>query len=502
MKKLLSLLLVLALTMGLATAAFAAAGTYDDPHQVVCGGESITVTVAPTETVYVNADVFAGSVVSASSASNTYALVYGRMTQIYADEYGAASLTLEQFGGGVFAVWNTSETDTIDVTISVVAGEAEDNTGTFENPIILDELGWNKVSLKEADMYSENTKYYRWTAPAAGTATFYLGGISVEGVEATIVVTNLNTYAQRDLLMDGAPDEYGDLVLTLEVSAGDELEIQVMTIRDANWTAPAADITWVGNFAEPMGTANNPIWFYESETVLTVPAGQTYYFATRAEGITMVVEGANFVVEHNGETLNPDDGKVEVVLVSHPDLWGGCLFTITNNSEAEGSYSVKLVYPAGSYENPAEAIVPGSNIGSVAENSNGYYLTWTAPADGVLYAWLQEFPEGVDVDISLYNLTSYEMNALWGYDENWNDIQLEYTEVAVSKGDVVQIMISTRMNQETWTQPAADNIKIGLSMNLDDMNPSTGDAGILMAVATMIASLGSTVALVAKKKEF
>lgn len=502
MKKLLSLLLVLALTMGLATAAFAAAGTYDDPHQVVCGGESITVTVAPTETVYVNADVFAGSVVSASSASNTYVLVYGRMTQISADEYGAATLTLEQFGGGVFAVWNTSETDTIDVTISVAAGEAEDNTGTFDNPIILDELGWNEVSLKEADMYSENTKYYRWTAPGDGTATFYISAIAPEGVEATIVVTNLNTYAQRELLADGAIDEYGDLVLTLDVSEGDVLEIQVMTLRDASFNAPAADITWVGNFQYPMGSVNNPIWFSGPETVLTVPAGETYYFATRAEGITMTVEGADFVVEHNGENLNPVDGKVEVVLVGHPDLWGGCLFAITNNSDAEGSYNVKLLYPEGSYMNPAEAIVPGSNVGSVAENSDGYYLTWTAPADGVLYAWLQEFPEGVDVDIVLYNTNSYEQNGLWGYDESWNDIQLEYVEVPVSAGDVVEIHIMTRYNPELEMQPAAENVKIGLSMNLDDMNPSTGDAGILMAVATMIASLGSTVALVAKKKEF
>lgn len=502
MKKLLSLLLVLALTMGLATAAFAAAGTYEDPHLLTCDGESVTVTVEAAATVYFSVDVYNGSVVSVSSTGNTYMIGYGHDV-VYADMGGNATLTMVEYSGE-FNIYNSGEA-AIDVTVSVVSGTAEDTSGTREDPIVLDDVGYVTTSVEAADMHAGgNSVYYQYVAPATGRLTLYFYGAYIndipdESIEADIIIDNLNSYANRTLFADGVVDEYGNASVSMDVTEGDVLMIQACTLPDANWNYPAADLVWGGSCA---GTLDNPIRINGTESEEGVPAGRTYYFALNAVDNKISVTGENFEVIHNGETLTPVDGVVEFVLAADPMMWMGGSFAIVNKGEANAAYAVKVHYPLGSMMNPDEAVVPGSVGCSIAENSDGYYLTWTAPSDGTLYAWLQEFPEGVDVDIVLYNTNSYEQNGLWSYDENWNDIQLEYVELAVSAGDVVEIHIMTRYNPELNLQPAAENVKIGLSMNLDDMNPSTGDAGILMAVATMIASLGSTVALVAKKKEF
>ena len=65
-----------------------------------------------------------------------------------------------------------------------------------------------------------------------------------------IIISNLNTFAQRTLLEDGVDDN--GMKVTIDVKKGNTLRINVTAIKDADGNYyPAADMVWVGNFSNP-----------------------------------------------------------------------------------------------------------------------------------------------------------------------------------------------------------------------------------------------------------
>ena len=146
-------------------------------------------------------------------------------------------------------------------TWSLTSGEYElvlaVPVGAYANPAAL-VLGYNDVSLEE----NSQGYYYTWTAQAEGNLTFEISSIT-EGVEADIVINNNTSYANRTLAADGVEDDFGVIVVTMPVAAGDEVSIQVVVMPDDSYSYPAADITHYSAFTYPLGSEQNPIMLLE-----------------------------------------------------------------------------------------------------------------------------------------------------------------------------------------------------------------------------------------------
>ena len=145
---------------------------------------------------------------------------------------------------GTFTITNSSS-EAVEYTlyVSYVVGD-------FMNPEVIEELDsyYGEISQAQGE---EQGYYYTWIAPADGTATFYFDSEGTpEGYICDIIISNLNTFAQRTLLEDGVDDN--GMKVTIDVKKGNTLRINVTAIKDADGNYyPAADMTWIGNFSYP-----------------------------------------------------------------------------------------------------------------------------------------------------------------------------------------------------------------------------------------------------------
>ena len=314
--------------------------------------------------------------------------------------------------------------------------------GHYMKPLVLEELNYTSTDLK-LEANDNDGFYYVYTAPEDGTVTFYITSIA-ENVEADIVV--LNGYTQKTLLADGV-DNYG-LELTVDVKKGDELLIQVVVMPDATWNRPAAEIKWFGNFTYYAGHEQNPIFpefqwnneYTEATATVKVPAGKTYHYgAYGASGMLLSIDGAE-----------------PTVLTAQGMGRAPAYFTITNDGTADKEYALKLSHPVGTMMNPETLdelgwiglLLPEADMYS---QGNGYYYTYTVPADGFVnfYTGMID-PYGVVANIIVTNERTYEQKSLIldGVDE--------ILTMDVSAGDVLNIMVATEMDIATYTFPAAD----------------------------------------------
>lgn len=341
------------------------------------------------------------------------------------------------------------------VTFSIVNnGEAE---ATYElkvsylpghqmNPVVLSELTGGEASLAAGGA----GYYYTYTATETGSYTFYIGSIT-EGVVGDIIIYNQTSYVQKALTTDGV-DNYG-LEVTMDVTAGDELSIQLAVQPDANWEYPAADISWVASFAYPAGSELNPImpefaWneaYTEATATVTVPAGTTYHFAAYASGMLLSI----------------NDGE-PVLLVAEGMGRTPAYFTITNDDEEAAEYTLLLTYPMGSQMNPETLYGRGTSYVSLeAADFDGYFYTYTADATGTLLFSLTEITEGVEADISVTVGYANKTLIADGVDG--------VLEVPVTEGDELSIQV-VALPDANWEYPAADitwdfNFPVGSQLN-------------------------------------
>lgn len=116
--------------------------------------------------------------------------------------------------------------------------------GHQQNPEVIDIDYTGDIALADGDY---DGYYYKYIAEEDGTINFNINTIT-EGVEGDITVYNQTSSVYVTLAEDGV-----DGVLTVEVAAGDEVIIQVVTNVDENYNNPAATINWTGAYeaAEP-----------------------------------------------------------------------------------------------------------------------------------------------------------------------------------------------------------------------------------------------------------
>ena len=327
---------------------------------------------------------------------------------------------------------------------TALTGEFIFPLGSMMNPEVLTELNWYYGNVSQAEGDTDGY-YYTWTAPAEGVATFYFGyNEGLENYVLDIIVTNQNTYAQMSLLNDGV-DNYG-MELQVPVAAGDELTIQIVAIEDAEGNyAPAATMTWCGNFAYPAGSEQNPIiieWNWDdaytnATASVIVAAGQTVYFNGQ-EGMILTVNGV--VTEQNMG-----------------------IFSITNSGAADATYAVALATPLGAYANPESIELPFEDTNSLAADAS-YYYVWTATENGTVTLTVTD-----GANITVDKLT-YTADSEWPIseqfalaepeiDENWNYIGWivqDQLVIDVVAGQQLKIQVNGLTDWSTWTVPAVD----------------------------------------------
>ena len=327
---------------------------------------------------------------------------------------------------------------------TALTGEFIFPLGSMMNPEKLDDLSWYYGNVEQAEGDTDGY-YYTWTAPADGTATFYFGyNEGLDNYILDIIVTNQMTYAQKSLLNDGV-DNYG-MELQIAVSAGDELTIQIVAIEDAEGNyAPAANMTWCGNFAYPAGSEQNPIiieWNWDdaytnATASVTVAAGETVYFNGQT-GMILTV---------NGVETEQNDG----------------VFAITNSGDAEATYELALATPLGAYGNPESIELPFEDTNSLAADASYYYI-WTATEKGTVTLTVTD-----GANITVDKLT-YTADSEWPIseqftlaepeiDENWNYIGWivqDQLVIDVVAGQQLKIQVNGLTDWTDWSVPAIE----------------------------------------------
>ena len=196
------------------------------------------------------------------------------------------------------------------------------------------------------------------------------------------------------------------------------------------------------------GSVSNPIQMLETEVELTVAAGATVFAQGYFNGMDLSVNGTTgFVVSHNGTAVADTEGAAELALVSeNPRM--PTVFSITNNGDAEATYTVSVTYPVGSMMNP-EALFGLDEIkASVAEgNDQGYYYSYTSRADGTLVLSAANF-DADKFDVILTNNTSYAMNLM-------SESTDGTVSIAVAAGDTVTIQVVS-VPDANWSYPAVE----------------------------------------------
>lgn len=469
MKKLVTLLMALAMVLTLGTAAMAAdmgTGTEADPY-VYYGAPETTDVVPAGGSIHCQIYRVAGMVLTINDA-DAY-VVFNGVTYEAVDGVVSVLLTVDMPMAPVSLVIGNkgAEDKSFACSFTLPAGE-------MSNPVVLEgEFLYETVALAEGD---GDGYFYQWTAVASGTLELQLYSVTgAEGVEADIVVTNQNTGAQRSLSADGAVDEYGTTVLKLEVTEGDVLSINVCVAPDANWNIPAAEVSWGGAFSYPLGSEFNPIMLEpewnaeqtEASLTFTAPAGTTY-FGIYAGGMTMILDG--------GEP------------VQIPMSMGRMPYVFCITAEAEGEHTITLSYPVGSMSNPA-VVENGSHTVSFAEGAQPYYMTWIAEADGEIVISVESTTGWFYV---VNNMTS------WAYGDNHysdDDPAVSSETIAVAAGDELQIIFNPYDPANPWSAPAGD---VTISINYAGSDDTGDMIGVVVAMLA-VSGMGITVL---KKKEF
>lgn len=117
-------------------------------------------------------------------------------------------------------------------------------TGSYNNPTVIStaELGAVTTTTNAGD---DKGHWYRYTAEVSGTMTFVVNSCSAS--TPAFSVTNTSSMANKSFEADGVVDANGCTYVTIDVSAGDVLLINV-AVNAESWSYPAAQIVWSGRY--------------------------------------------------------------------------------------------------------------------------------------------------------------------------------------------------------------------------------------------------------------
>jgi len=444
MKKLVSLIMALALVLGLATVAFAdtpatVLDVIGDPetgwstHYDAPGSYSVTL---PAGCTSVNVDFWgmAGSVMgntvevssltSGGGVNNDYSINAGGMMPVYPDMGGNASFEIGMMNWGNFAL--IGEPGDV-FTFAIVAPPV--GTFGFMDEITIDNLWYDGNANSQITQMDWNVFEFAVTPPADDTyyGEYYYGVtaensyyMTISGVEAVVLpgqeVANsdlkwsvsLNTmYGLADVTSE-EPDEtsattgfevYG--YYTLAVSAGQYDK------TTGELVGPAA-IKFILSYDYPeVFSELNPKYVEIMEMpdffqTVSIPAselvednyyGLEYYYYdlynSESWGAQITIADPNVVVKYNGEIYTAADDSDDNDQILHVKLpYDMDLFSIgiANLNEAEKRFVVNVDLLDGYVYNPADLSLGENKISFDSDwgdyYNEYYFYTWTAKEDG------------------------------------------------------------------------------------------------------------------------
>lgn len=131
----------------------------------------------------------------------------------------------------------------------------------------------------------------------------------------------------------------------------------------------------------PDGSRAKPFPISESETEVTLGAGQAFYYNYRGSSVKYLnVEVSGVVVMFGDESYSHDAGNLPLTIT--PDIGESSTFYLKNTTESELTFTLYLESPLGSYENPIE--LNENTMSAVVNSDTVIYYNWIATADGML----------------------------------------------------------------------------------------------------------------------
>ena len=190
----------------------------------------------------------------------------------------------------------------------------------------------------------------------------------------------------------------------------------------------------------PTGSADEPIPVTDTTTQIKLKANAKLYYSIFAPGgKILTIKSEKAVVEYNGTTYTAEDGKVEIALAD-------AMVATVAVSASDGKltiFNMTIESAPGTMNNPLTLETLDPTTVSVAANSDVYYV-WTATMNGTLTVSCANTLN----DISLANVTS----SIYSDPSDG----AASVSLSVNKGDTVHIVVSTVIDEATWTKPAAE----------------------------------------------
>lgn len=312
-KTVLSLVLALSvMLMPMTLSVSAAKGDFDDKY-VLNVGANLSVNVPAEATVFVQAANSNGSIVDAS-ANASLENVIQYCTQIVPASGSTATFQMIPERDW-FALYN-SGTQTISVTLTLTAGEAQDTTGSMDNPEVLTledpyQMGMKMAVAQYTFEAGNEGRWYKVIAPGEG----------VINVSVSACDEEYNEVGWQYLANNKTQGKYGDNhwsdddpVVDMEqvpVKAGDVVEVFAIPYDPANmFSAPAGIVTTVVSFSAK-GSYDCPVEAVLGQNTASVENAAGYYYtwtAAKDGTATFTMNTAtNWEYRINGIPVDPED---------------------------------------------------------------------------------------------------------------------------------------------------------------------------------------------------
>lgn len=366
--------------------------------------------------------------------------IYGANDMTLKVEDAAACITVDgtTFApvDGVISTVITAENPRMPVTIVVgnSGEEAKSFTlelipplGTQSNPEPMAE-GENTAVLEAGDI---DGYWFRWTAESDALVTITMS-------EGSWVYAVNHTSGEEVSYGDSHWSDDDPVVSSteLKVAYGDVVDVMVNTYDPADmFGSPAGEVTFrldVVQYLDVTHAGADP----------ELKPGETIYCKAmiRSKSIILKVAGeGDFTVHMEGRDYTPVNGVVTIEGIE-TDFYDPKQFTITNQSDAAVTYSIRYENPVGSSENPAKIEEMGEYTCQVIGDGEGYFFTWTATADGTLTVTMT----CDDWSYTINNLTSYQygMNRVSTSEDPSEEV------LTVKAGDNIQINLGTASREQ------------------------------------------------------
>ena len=166
----------------------------------------------------------------------------------YKPENGVISVPLttpDTYTPAVFAIGNSSKEEKT-FKVDIVFPQ-----GSQGNPI---ELALGEFEAKVAAGNDQGV-YYTYTATEAGVFTVTLLS-ATEGIQYDYNLYNLNTYAMRTMSADAVADANGNQTVSVEVNAGDVVQVSVGTLPNEENEYPAGEFKLSASFGTGTGVVD------------------------------------------------------------------------------------------------------------------------------------------------------------------------------------------------------------------------------------------------------